>query len=243
MAELVAFFPAFRYDTPMSREILIIEDEEDIARLVAYNLEKEGYQVVTARTGVEGLQQARKRHPDLVILDLMIPEMDGLEVCKAIRSDETLKGTPILMLTAKAEEMDRIIGLELGADDYMTKPFSTKELAARVKALLRRVERQVEETTRYAYGPLALDVTRHEVRLDGREIQLTAKEFKLLETLLRNRGRVQTREILLDTVWGYDADVTTRTVDVHIRRLREKIPILAQAIVTVKSLGYKLKED
>jgi DNA-binding response OmpR family regulator len=173
----------------------------------------------------------------------MLPEMDGLEVCKRLRADPKTSVLPIIMLTAKGEESDKIVGLELGADDYVTKPFSPKELVARVKALLRRSERREEEALSYRYGPLSVDVTRHEVRASGKEIQLTAKEFSLLLQLLKNKGRVLTREILLDTVWGYDSDVTTRTVDVHIRRLREKIPLLGEAIVTVKSYGYKLKDE
>lgn len=240
---IVEISTALRYDRGMSKAILIIEDEADIRKLVAYTLEKEGYRISQAKSGHEGLQLAKKYPPDLVVLDLMIPGMDGLEVCKKIRSDGTLRDVPILMLTAKAEETDRILGLELGADDYMTKPFSTKELTARIKALLRRVDRAQEASRSYAYGSISLDVDRHEVRLNGDEISLTAKEFKLLESLLQSPGRVLTRDVLLDSVWGYDADVTTRTVDVHIRRLREKIPPLMQAIVTVKSLGYKLKEE
>jgi DNA-binding response OmpR family regulator len=227
----------------MSKEILIIEDETDIADLMAYTLAKDGYHVLKSRNGTEGLHIARKKVPDLIILDLMIPGLDGLEVCKQIRSDRDLKEVPIIMVTAKAEEIDRVVGLELGADDYITKPFSPKELAARVKVLFRRIGREAPRESRFTYGPLLLDVTRHEVTVQGREVRLTAKEFGLLKRLLENQGRVLTREVLLDAVWGYDADVTTRTVDVHVRRLREKIPLLSQAIVTVKSLGYKLKEE
>lgn len=227
----------------MPKKIILVEDEQDITNLVTHYLTKEGYTVKSSLDGIKGLQLVRHEKPDLVILDLMLPEMDGLEVCKRLRADPKTSTLPIIVLTAKGEESDKIVGLELGADDYVTKPFSPKELVARVKALLRRSERQVEESPSYRYGPILLDVTRHEVRASGKEIQLTAKEFSLLVKLLKNKGRVMTREVLLDTVWGYDSDVTTRTVDVHIRRLREKIPFLSEAIVTVKSYGYKLRDE
>jgi DNA-binding response OmpR family regulator len=224
------------------KKILIVEDEKDILELVKLYLEKEGYRTCTAVTGLDGLKLVRSERPDLVVLDLMLAEMDGLEVCKRIRADPQTAMIPIIMLTAKAEESDRVIGLELGADDYVTKPFSPKELAARVKALFRRLERKSDEVSRYAYGPLVMDLARHEVRVDGQDVPLTAKEFGLLEHLLRNPGRVMTRDVLLNSVWGYDYYGTTRTVDVHIRRLKQKIPMLDDAIVSVKSLGYKLKE-
>jgi two-component system alkaline phosphatase synthesis response regulator PhoP len=227
----------------MPKKIVVIEDDQDITRLVTHYLTKEGYTVKSFLDGIRGLKFFKEERPDLVILDLMLPEMDGLEVCKRLRADPKTSTLPIIVLTAKGEETDKIVGLELGADDYVTKPFSPKELVARVKALLRRSERQVEESPSYRYGPILLDVTRHEVRVSSKGIQLTAKEFSLLLQLLKNKGRVLTRGTLLDTVWGYDSDVTTRTVDVHIRRLREKIPFLTGAIVTVKSYGYKLKDE
>jgi len=227
----------------MSKKIILIEDDQDINRLVTHYLTKEGYIIKSSQDGIRGLQLIKQEKPDLVILDLMLPEMDGLEVCKRLRADSKTSALPIIMLTAKGEESDKIVGLELGADDYMTKPFSPKELVARIKALFRRSERHVEESTGFHYGPLSLDVSRHEVKVGGKTIQLTAKEFSLLLQLLKNKGRVLTRETLLDTVWGYDSDVTTRTVDVHIRRLREKIPFLSEAIETVKSYGYKLKDE
>ncbi len=226
----------------MSKKVLIVEDDKDILDLVRLYLEKEGYRTCTATTGVDALKQVKVEHPDLVILDLMLAEMDGLEVCKRIRSDPQTALLPIIMLTAKAEEADTIVGLELGADDYVTKPFSPKALMARVKALFRRLERKPDETTRYTYGPLVMDLARHEVLVHGLEVPLTAKEFGLLEHLLRHPGRVLTREVLLSSVWGYDYYGTTRTVDVHVRRLKQKIPALNDAIVSVKSLGYKLKE-
>ncbi|MEI8014207.1 MAG: response regulator transcription factor [Nitrospira sp.] len=225
------------------KKILIVEDEADIAHLVKLYLEKDGFRPTIAKTGVEGLKLVKADRPDMVILDLMLPEMDGLEICKKIRTSLDTALLPIMMLTAKAEESDTIIGLELGADDYVTKPFSPKVLVARVKALFRRLERTDDpKQTSYAYGPLLLDLSRHEVLLDGAEIPLTAKEFGLLEQLLRHPGRVLTRDVLLNTVWGYDYYGTTRTVDVHIRRLKLKILLLEDAIISVKSLGYKLKD-
>jgi two-component system, OmpR family, alkaline phosphatase synthesis response regulator PhoP len=225
------------------KKILIVEDEPDIAQLVKLYLEKDGFRPTIAKTGVEGLKLVKAERPDMVILDLMLPEMDGLEICKRIRTSLDTALLPIMMLTAKAEESDTIIGLELGADDYVTKPFSPKVLVARVKALFRRLERADDpKQTSYAYGPLLVDLARHEVLLDGTEIPLTAKEFGLLEQLLRHPGRVLTRDVLLNTVWGYDYYGTTRTVDVHIRRLKLKILLLEDAIISVKSLGYKLKD-
>lgn len=226
----------------MAKKILIVEDEEDILQLVRLYLEKEGYRTCVARTGVEGLKQSKAEHPDLIILDLMLPEMDGLEVCKRLRADTKTALIPIIMLTAKAEETDTVIGLELGADDYVTKPFSPKALVARTKAMFRRLERVQGEPSRFVYGKLIMDLARHEILADGREIALTTKEFGLLEHLLRHPGRVLTREVLLNAIWGYDYYGTTRTVDVHIRRLKQKIPLLDEAIVSVKSLGYKLKD-
>ena len=225
------------------KKILIVEDEQDILQLVKHYLEKEGFRPVTAMSGLEALKKVKEDKPDLVVLDLMLPEMDGLEVCKRLRSVPDTAMLPILMLTAKAEESDTIVGLELGADDYVTKPFSPKALIARVKALLRRVERAPStDPDLYRYDTLTMDLTRHEVTIGTKEVPLTAKEFGLLEHLLRHRGRVLTREVLLNAVWGYDYYGTTRTVDVHIRRLKQKLPLLEEAIVSVKSLGYKLKD-
>lgn len=226
------------------KKILVVEDDQDILQLVKLYLEKEGFRPVTAMNGLDALKRVKEDKPDLVVLDLMLPEMDGLEVCKRIRSVPDTGMLPILMLTAKAEESDTIVGLELGADDYVTKPFSPKALVARVKALLRRVERQPDGgSDLHRYGALTMNLGRHEVRLGAQEVPLTAKEFSLLEHLLRHRGRVLTREVLLNAVWGYDYYGTTRTVDVHIRRLKQKLPLLEEAIVSVKSLGYKLKDS
>ncbi len=223
-------------------KILIIEDERDIQDLIRHYLEKDGFRTRTASDGVAGLAAARQEHPDLIVLDLMLPGLDGLELCKKLRADPATALIPVIMLTAKAEESDKIVGLELGADDYLTKPFSPKELVARIKALLRRADRREADPQPYTYGTLSLDTIRHEVKVGEQEVSLTAKEFGLLEQLLRNRGRVLTRDVLLNTVWGYDYHGTTRTVDVHIRRLKQKAPLLNEAIVSVKSLGYKLRD-
>lgn len=227
----------------MSKKILLIEDDRDIVELLKHYLQKEKFILQDASDGFSGLKMARAENFDLIILDIMLPEMDGLEVCKELRSDPKTKSVSIIMLTAKGEEADKIVGLELGADDYVTKPFSPKELVARVKALLRRTEREPEKEKVYHYGKLLLDTIRHEVRFDKQLIGLTAKEFDLLECLLRNKGRVLSRDYLMDQVWGYDYYGGMRTVDVHIRRLREKIPNLSNSIQTVKNLGYKLKES
>ena len=229
--------------TGNSKKILIVEDEQDILQLVKHYLEKEGFRIIAAMSGLEALKKVKEDKPDLVVLDLMLPEMDGLEICKRLRSTPETAMLPIIILTAKAEESDTIVGLELGADDYVTKPFSPKALVARVKALLRRIERApTHNMGLYQYGVLAMNLTRHEVRLGNKEVPLTAKEFGLLEHLLRHPGRVLTREVLLNTVWGYDYYGTTRTVDVHVRRLKQKLPLLEEAILSVKSLGYKLKD-
>jgi two-component system alkaline phosphatase synthesis response regulator PhoP len=226
------------------KKVLIIEDEADIAQLVKLYLEKEGFHASIAQSGAEALKLIKSVQPDLLILDLMLPEMDGLEVCKKVRNAPDTALLPIIMLTAKAEESDTIVGLELGADDYVSKPFSPKALIARVKALLRRLERTDNpKQSSFSFGPLLMDLSRHEVTVKGIEVSLTAKEFGLLEHLLRHPGRVLTRDVLLNAVWGYDYYGTTRTVDVHIRRLKIKVPILNDAIISVKSLGYKLSDQ
>jgi DNA-binding response OmpR family regulator len=226
----------------MSKKILVIEDDKDIVELLKHYLDKENFILKDASDGYSGLKKMRTEDFDLIILDIMLPEMDGLEVCKELRSNPKTSSIPIIMLTAKTEEADKIVGLELGADDYVTKPFSPKELMARVKALLRRVERKPEEQKAYRYGKLTLDLSKHEVTFDGKPVQLTSKEFDLLNCLLRSKGRVLSRDYLMDEVWGYDYYGGMRTVDVHIRRLREKIPALSKAIQAIKNLGYKLKE-
>ena len=224
----------------MRKTILVIEDDKDITGLLEHYL-KESYKLLVATDGVNGLNRATRQHPDLIILDLMLPEMTGLDVCGELKRSPDTALIPVIILTAKGEEMDKVVGLELGADDYITKPFSPKELVARVRALLRRYEKKGEVEKLYKYGQLTLDKEKHEVSYGNKCLDLTTKEFGLLETLLRNRGRVLTRESLLSSVWGEDYYGGSRTVDVHIRKLREKIPQLSSDIITVKGLGYKLR--
>ena len=221
--------------------VLVVEDDKDIAELIGRYLQKAGHVVETLTTGSAVLSRVRAAPPDAIVLDLMLPGMDGLLVCQALRSDPATVAIPVIMLTARGEEADRIAGLELGADDYVTKPFSPKELTARVAALLRRTQRTPPGGA-LMYGPLVMDVDRHTVHVDGQEVRLTAKEFLLLQYLVQHRGRVLSRDLLLTDVWGYQYTGGTRTVDVHIRRLREKMPALAGAIVTIKQFGYKLEE-
>lgn len=227
----------------MANKVLIIEDDRDVVELVRHYLEKESFSLESAEDGVSGIEKALNYKPDLIILDLMLPELDGLEVCKELKSNPKTSSIPIIMLTAKGEESDKVVGLELGADDYLVKPFSPKELIARIKALLRRYKKIPEKEKFYSYGKLTLDSSKYEVHFEGNLIELTLKEFALLECLLRNKGRVLSRDFLMDEVWGYDYYGGMRTVDVHVRRLREKIPALSSAIQTVKNLGYKLKEN
>ncbi|HUL75248.1 MAG TPA: response regulator transcription factor [Vicinamibacterales bacterium] len=226
----------------MSR-VLVVEDNTDIAELVRHYLERAGHAVDIASSGSEAVPRARKAAPDLVVLDLMLPGMDGLLVCQALRRDPATAAIPVIMLTARGEEADRVRGLELGADDYVTKPFSPKELVARVAALLRRVERSRVPATVLRYGPLTIDIDRHQVQLGERELRLTAKEFLLLRYLLEHRGRVLSRDLLLTDVWGYQYTGGTRTVDVHVRRLREKLPFLQTSLATIKQFGYKLDDS
>ena len=218
----------------------MVEDDRDIAELVAHHLRKAGYASEVFPSGTGVVSSVRARPPALVVLDLMLPGENGLDVCRAIRSDPMISSVPIIMLTAKTEETDRIVGLELGGDDYVTKPFSPKELVARVGAVLRRARRERPAGSLLTVGPLTVDTDRHVVTCDDREVRLTAKEFLLLKYLIEHRGRVLSRDVLLSDVWGYTYTGGTRTVDVHIRRLREKLPVLESAIVTVKQFGYKL---
>jgi two-component system alkaline phosphatase synthesis response regulator PhoP len=221
-------------------QILVVEDDPDIAQLIGHYLEKAGHAVEFLSSGAAVMPAIRRRPPDLVVLDLMLPELDGLMICQAMRTDPQTAAIPVIMVTARGDEADRITGLELGADDYVTKPFSPKELAARVTALLRRATRTTAPGDVLRYGPITIDADRHAVTVAGDEIRLTAKEFLLLQYLLQHRGRVLSRDLLLTDVWGYQYTGGTRTVDVHIRRLREKMPVLADAIETVKQFGYKL---
>ena len=220
--------------------ILVAEDDPDIGSLLEHYLRKAGFVATVVTSGRDVLPEIKHEAPELVVLDLMLPGLDGLELCRAIRADVATAAIPIIMLTAKAEESDRIVGLELGADDYITKPFSPNEVVARIRALLRRANRAAPADSRLTYGVLSVDVDRHLVKVSGLEVKLTAKEFLLLQYLMQHRGRVLGRDLLLSDVWGYSYTGGTRTVDVHVRRLREKVPMLTEAIVTVKQFGYKL---
>ena len=226
-----------------TERVLVVEDDQDIAELVAHHLHKAGYASEILTSGAEVMPVVRERPPALVVLDLMLPGRNGLDVCRSIRAEPRTSGVPIIILTARTDETDRIVGLELGGDDYVTKPFSPKELVARVGAVLRRARREQPPRSLLRFGPVTVDTDRHVVTCDGRDVRLTAKEFLLLRYLMEHRGRVLSRDVLLSDVWGYTYTGGTRTVDVHIRRLREKLPMLASAIVTVKQFGYKLVED
>lgn len=224
--------------------VLIIEDEKDLSQLIAYNLEQEGFRTKTSFDGEEGYRKAIKENPDLIILDLMLPKLSGMDVCRLVRSHTSSQKIPIIILTAKGEEIDRVVGFEMGADDYMTKPFSPRELVLRVKAILKRTVPIAETGGEKSFkkGLLEVDFSKHRVWVDKKEISLTATEFKLLEYLLKSQGRVLTRDLLLDKVWGYDAAVTTRTVDTHVKRLREKLGKGGEEIETVRGVGYRLKD-
>ena len=223
--------------------IVVAEDDRDIADLIAHYLQKAGWTPHVAPSGDAALAYTRGHPVDLVILDVMLPGLSGLEVCRALRADEKTAALPIIMVTARAEETDRIIGLDIGADDYISKPFSPNELVARVRALMRRSKRSDTGRSTLSFGTLVMDLARHTVSNNGQEVKLTAKEFMLLQYLLEHRGRVLSRDLLLGDVWGYKYTGGTRTVDVHVRRLREKIPVLVDGLVTVKQFGYKLVEE
>jgi two-component system alkaline phosphatase synthesis response regulator PhoP len=229
------------YSAFMAR-ILVVEDDPDIAELIVHYLEKAGHSTERLSSGSDVMRRLRSAPVDLVVLDLMLPGMDGMAVCDALRRDTSTSHLPVIMLTARGEEADRVAGLERGADDYVTKPFSPRELVARVAARLRRPTTSAGPTASgvLEYGPIIIDDDRHIVTVSGQELRLTAKEFLLLQYLVRHRGRVLSRDLLLTDVWGYQYTGGTRTVDVHIRRLREKIPMLNDAIETVKQFGYKL---
>ncbi|MDA8122732.1 MAG: response regulator transcription factor [Deltaproteobacteria bacterium] len=231
----------------MGRSILIVEDEKEIRNLLAHYLGKDGFRVCVAPDGETGFAIARKEKPDLILLDILLPRMDGLDVLRRIRADGETARTPVVMLTAKGDETDRIVGLELGADDYITKPFSPREVVARIKAVLRRSARipadEEEPGQPLECGDLRMDVARHEVRVKGKTVSLTSKEFSILKALLSSPGRVFTRESILKKAWGEGTCVIDRTVDVHIAKLRRKIPLLSEAIETVKDVGYRLRED
>lgn len=229
----------------MKEKILIVEDEKDIVKMLDYNLKKEGFKIQSADDGEEALDLAHRELPDLVILDLMLPGMNGLEVCKELKKEPKTAHIPIIMLTAKSQESDKIVGLELGADDYVTKPFSPRELVARIRAVLRRMKEKDRLPEVLKIGDLIIDFSKIQVSLKGKPVELTSKEFELLKTLNQAKGRVLSRDYLLDSIWGYDhaIEIQTRTVDVHIRTLRKKLKTEAKRIVTVKNYGYRFIAD
>jgi two-component system phosphate regulon response regulator PhoB len=227
---------------PANKRVLVADDEPDVLNLVSMNLKSAGFTVLQAEDGLSALQQAREALPALIVLDLMLPEMSGLEVCKVLKKESQTAQIPVIMLTAKAEEIDRIVGLELGADDYITKPFSPRELILRVKSVLRRVSAAGEATDHLALGDIQVDRSRYEVLIKGKPVEFTATEFKLLALLIERRGRVQSRDVLLNDVWGYESVIDTRTVDTHIRRLREKLGRAADCIETIRGFGYRIVE-
>ena len=226
----------------MKPRILVVDDEPDIIELVEFNLKQAGYAVSTATDGAEALKKARTQTPDLIILDVMVPEMDGFEICKTLRLDPVTAQLPIIMLTAKAAEIDRVLGLELGADDYLTKPFSPRELLLRVKKILARSQTEEKPKEQLRYGDLLIDLPRHIASWRNKPIELTATEFKLLTVLAQRGGRVQSRDQLLRDVWEYDSLIDTRTVDTHMRRLREKVGPAAKHLDTVRGVGYRFVE-
>ena len=226
----------------MKPRILVVDDEPEAVELIEFNLKQSGYLVTTAGDGADALKKARTQTPDLVVLDVMLPEMDGFEICKTLRQDGATSKIPIIMLTAKAAEIDRVLGLELGADDYLTKPFSTRELLLRIKKILVRGQAEERVKDQLRFGDLHIDVPRHIASWKGRTIELTATEFKLLTILAQRAGRVQSRDQLLRDVWEYDSLIDTRTVDTHMRRLREKIGPAAGHLETVRGVGYRFVE-
>jgi two-component system phosphate regulon response regulator PhoB len=228
----------------MSETILIIEDEKDLVEVLEYNLKREGYETVSALDGASALEILRsKQRLDLVLLDLMLPDISGTEICRRIRAIERTENLPVLMLTAKGEEIDRVVGFEVGADDYLVKPFSVRELQLRIKAILRRADPKSGSQREVVFGALKIDVPGHRVWVESDEVTLTALEFKLLGTLLDRKGRVQTRDTLLADVWDIHADVTTRTVDTHVKRLREKLGEAGAYIETVRGVGYRFRSS
>jgi len=223
-------------------KILVVDDEPEAVELVEFNLKQAGYAVTTADDGAEALKKARAQLPDLIVLDVMLPEMDGFEICKALRLDPATARVPILMLTAKAAEIDRVLGLELGADDYLTKPFSPRELLLRIKKIIARGQVEVKPNDQMRFGDLLIDLPRHLASWKGKAIDLTATEFRLLTLLAQRAGRVQSRDQLLRDVWEYDSLIDTRTVDTHMRRLREKLGGAAKHLDTVRGVGYRFVE-
>ena len=229
----------------MSATILIIEDEPDIRKTIEYNLKKESYKVLQSASIADGENLINQHKIDAIILDLMLPDGSGLTLCRDIKSEPKTKNIPVIILTAKTEEVDRVVGFELGADDYVTKPFSVRELILRVKAILKRGDKGVtsDQSDTYSLGSLDLNIEAHQIFVNGNEVPLTALEFKLLKHLADRRGRVQTRDQLLEDVWGYSSQVTTRTVDTHIKRLREKLGEVGNYIQTIRGVGYRFSRN
>jgi DNA-binding response OmpR family regulator len=223
-------------------KILVVDDEPEAVELLEFNLKQAGYAVTTAGDGAEALKRARTQTPDMIVLDVMLPEMDGFEICKSLRLDSTTAKIPIIMLTAKAAEIDRVLGLELGADDYLTKPFSPRELLLRIKKILARGQTEEKLRDQLRFGDLLIDVPRHIASWKGKTIELTATEFRLLTVLAQRAGRVQSRDHLLRDVWEYDSLIDTRTVDTHMRRLREKLGAASKHLDTVRGVGYRFVE-
>jgi two-component system alkaline phosphatase synthesis response regulator PhoP len=229
----------------MKETILIVEDEKDIVKMLDYNLKKEGFRTLIAHDGEDAIDAVNTKCPDLILLDLMLPGIDGLEVCKTLKGESKTALTPIIMLTAKSQESDKVIGLELGADDYVTKPFSPRELIARIKAVLRRMKEKDKLPELIKIGELRIDFSKIAVTVKDKSVELTAKEFELLKTLIKAKGRVLSRDYLLDNIWGFDhaMEIQTRTVDVHIRTLRKKLKSEAKRILTVKNYGYRFEYE
>jgi len=226
----------------MAEKILVVDDEKDVVDLLAFNLKNAGFQTIAAYHGEEALAKIKKDAPALILLDLMLPGLDGVEICKRLKKDAATADIPVIMLTAKGDEVDKVLGLELGADDYITKPFSPREVVLRVKSVLRRAK-GLEKVSEFLNSKrIKIDIPRHQVSVDGKHIDLTAIEFKLLVLLMQRRGRVQTRDRLLNDVWDYEASIDTRTVDTHVRRLREKLGNAASQIETIRGVGYRFSE-
>jgi len=224
--------------------ILVVDDEPDILNLLEYNLKRAGFQAILAKDGPEAIEAAKAHRPDLVLLDIMLPDMEGTEVLRRLKSREATAAIPVIMLTAKGEEIDKIVGFELGAEDYITKPFSPRELVLRVKAVLKRTAERPEPSDRaISYGELTVDLSRHKVTVSGKPVELSSTEFRLLSELMQAKGRVLTRDTLLDRAWGRDCFVIPRTVDTHVRRLRSKLGAAGEYIETVRGAGYRFKED
>ena len=228
----------------MGKVILIVDDEQDLVATLEFNLQREGYQVVSAYNGTDALARASQDpRPDLIVLDLMLPDLMGTEVCRRLRADPKTRSTPIIMLTARGEEIDRVVGFEVGADDYVVKPFSVREVVLRVGAILRRTEPSEASPEEVTFGVLRIDRGGHRVWVDGEEVQMTALEFRLLDTFVSRKGRVQSRDVLLSDVWGIEAVSTTRTVDTHVKRLREKLGVAGAYIETIRGVGYRFKDQ